>query len=208
MSNKEQLYGGAVKIFLKQKRINSKLKKVPIMKLTLTTLCVASVVLAGCIPNPTASNYNDYMNTPQAKAGTTATIDGQLANKAAWNKIEVTQMSLLRTLPDGSYAQDNTQGMLTVRATLVNSGDTPVQGNWRCKFYDSNNLPLYESESNKIATDPNGIGWHQNMIVYPLKSKSQTDDANVINCKAQDSRATNYRVEFHDTANDVTIYKR
>ena len=178
------------------------------MKLNLKLLAlVAAVALAACSSKPTANNYNSYMNTPEVKSGASGSIDSQIANKAAWNKVEVTQLSLRRTLPDGSYSSDSTQGVLTVRATLVNSGDTPVQGNWRCHFFDSNGISLYEAENKQVASDDVGLGWHR-MILYPLQSKTQTYDANVINCKAIDSLATEYRVEFHDTANDITIYKR
>jgi hypothetical protein len=174
-------------------------------KVPLILLMVAAI--AGCSSKPTASNYNSYMNQPEVKHGNVGEIDSQIANKAAWNQVTVTQMASVRKLVDGTYTTNPNQGILTVRAVLVNKGDTPVQGNWRCKFYDSNNMPVYEDESNEVAKSDIGLGWHR-MIVYPLSSKSQTDDANVVNCKAKDSTATNYRVEFHDTSNDITIYKQ
>jgi hypothetical protein len=177
------------------------------MKLNLKPVyLVSALFLAACSTKPTVNNYNTYMNTPEVKSGSASSIDGQLANKPGWNAIKVTEMSLHRTLPDGSYATDATHGVLTVRANLINSGDTPVQGNWRCIFFDSNNLPLYETQSNQVTTEAQGLGWHL-MVVYPLSAKSRTYDANVINCKAADPLATNYRVEFHDTANDITVYK-
>ena len=58
-----------------------------------------------------------------------------------------------------------------------------------------------------MASSDTGLGWHT-MVVYPLSSKSQTADANVINCKAIDNQAVESRIEFHDTSNDITIYKR
>jgi hypothetical protein len=178
------------------------------LKTFLTVSIVATAaVLAGCSSTRTADNYNSTMNAPDAKSGTSESMSSQLANKRAWNAIEVTQMTSVRRLADGNYAPDNNSGVLTVRAVLVNSGDTPTQGNWRCNFFDSNNLPLYEDASNEIATSATGLGWHR-MIVYPVNSRSQTVDANVVNCKAADNLATNYRVEFHDTSNDITIYKR
>jgi hypothetical protein len=177
------------------------------IKLTPIAVLVASLSLVACSSKPTANNYNDYMNAPTLKSGATGSVDSQIVNKPGWNKIEATQISLVRTFPDGSYATDPSQGVLTVRATLVNTGNSPVQGNWRCNFFDSNHMKLYEAESNQVATTDTGLGWHR-MIVYPLQSKNQTYDANVINCKASDSLATNYRVEFHDTANDITVYKR
>ena len=177
------------------------------MKIKLFSVVAISVLLAACSSRVTPSNYNESMNAPDVKSGATDSIDSQVANKRGWNKVEVTQMTSVRRLADGNYATGSTQGMLTVRAVIVNAGDSPVQGNWRCMFYDSNNLPLYEEASNQVATTSTGLGWHR-MIVYPVASGTQTADANVINCKADDSLATNYRVEFHDTGNDVTVYKR
>lgn len=177
-------------------------------KISLVLATVITVaVLASCSSTRTASNYNQSMNAPDAKSGDTGSIDQQMANKSAWNQVEVTQMTQTRRLPDGNYAPDANSGVLTVRAVLVNSGNTPIQGNWRCLFFDSNNLPLYEDPSNQMATTATGLGWHR-MIVYPVKAKMQTVDANVVNCQAADNLATNYRVEFHDTSNDVTVYKR
>jgi hypothetical protein len=178
------------------------------MKLNVKPIAlVTTLILAGCTTKPTVNNYNTYMNSPEVKSGSSGAIDAQIANKAAWNDIKITEMSLHRTLKEGSYSTDSTQGVLTVRANLVNSGNTPVQGNWRCNFFDSNNLPLYADSNNQVALNEQSLGWHR-MIVYPLSSKSQIYDANVIHCKADDSLATNYRVEFHDTANDITVYKR
>jgi hypothetical protein len=178
------------------------------MKLNIKALAlVPTLFLAACSSTPTVDNYHKQMNTPQLKSGSAGAVDDQVVNKAGWNKIAVTQMSSHRTLEDGHYSTDPSQGVLTVRASLVNDGTTPVQGNWRCKFYDSNNMPLYETASNQVATDSDSLGWHR-MIVHPLKSKSQTHESNVVYCKALDPYAVNYRIEFHDTANDITVYKR
>lgn len=168
---------------------------------------ITAATLASCSSTRTASNYNSTMNTPDVKSGASDSIDGQMANKRAWNAVTVTQMTSTRRTADGNYASDANQGVLTVRAVLVNEGDTPIQGNWRCRFFDSNGLPLYEDASNQNATTADGLGWHR-MVVYPVKANMQTDDANVVNCKAENNLATNYRVEFHDTSNDVTVYKR
>lgn len=179
------------------------------MKFKFPLVAMSVLVLAGCASQPTASNYNNYMNAPQVKQGASGDINDQIANKAGWNKVEVTQMTSVRRLENGDYSADPAGGFLTVRAVLVNSGNTPVQGNWRCLFFDSNNMPLYENASNQQAGNNNqhGLGWHR-MVVYPLSSKSQTNDANVVNCKAPTSLATNYRVEFHDTGNDITVYNQ
>jgi hypothetical protein len=176
-------------------------------KIFLIATIATTVLLVGCSSTRTASNYNSSMNAPNVKSGASDSIDSQVANKSAWNQVEVTQMTSVRRLADGNYAPDANSGMLTVRAVLVNSGDTPIQGNWRCLFFDSNNLPLYEDASNQMASTATGLGWHR-MIVYPVKAKMQTVDANVVNCQAENNLATNYRVEFHDTSNDITVYKR
>lgn len=177
--------------------------RIEIKYLTMIMVCA----LTACSSEPTAENYAEVMNTPTIKSGESSEIDANLANKNAWNEVTVTQMTAVRRLPDGHYAPDANMGVLTVRAVLVNEGDTPVQGNWRCRFFDSNGLPLYEDENNLVAKTPTGLGWHR-MIVYPVKSRMQTDEANVIRCQAEDTLATDYRVEFHDTSNDVKVYKR
>ncbi len=177
------------------------------MKFKLSLVALATMTLVACTPKPTVNNYVTYMNAPPVKSGDVGSVNNQVLNKSAWNSVAITQMTSIRKLPDGSYTQDQTQGVLTVRAVLVNSAATPVQGNWRCKFYDSNNLPLDEDATNQMATTPDGLGWHT-MVVFPVDLKSQTDQPNVINCKATTPLATNYRIEFHDTANDITIYKQ
>ncbi len=177
------------------------------MKLQLLSIACASVLLASCASTPTANNYNTYMNNPTAQAGAAADVNGQISNQAAWNAVKVTQMTEVRRTKTGGYATNPSEGLLTVRAVLVNTGNAPIQGNWRCRFFDSNNLPLYETQSDQPAQTDKGLGWHT-MVVYPLQSKSQTSDANVINCQATTPLATNYRVEFHDTSNDITVYKR
>lgn len=166
-----------------------------------------SLALVGCSSAPSASNYGQYMNDPAVHHGASADIASQLANKAAWKNIKVTQMTSVRKLPNGDYATGPSAGVLTVRAVLVNAGDKPAQGNWRCRFYDSNNLPLYEAVSNQTASGPNALGWHQ-MVVYPVTSKTQTADANVIHCQAANSLAVTAHIEFHDTSNDITVYHR
>lgn len=177
------------------------------MKLKLSVIALTSVVLAGCASTPTASNYTQYMNDPQVQGGGSGDSSAQIVNKAAWNDVQATEMTSVRRMPNGDYATDPSSGLLNVRAVLLNTGTQPAQGNWRCRFFDSNNMPLYEAKSNQTATTPTGLGWHQ-MVVYPAASKSQTDDANVINCRAADSKAVNYRIEFHDTQNDITVYSK
>jgi hypothetical protein len=171
-------------------------------------LCVSitGLILVGCSTAPTVNNYSTYMNQPTVKNGDSGTIENKQLNKPAWNELEVAGMHSYRQMPDGSYAYNPHDGLLYVRASVVNSGTTPVQAKWRCKFYDSNNIPLYDEQNDERATSAMGLGWHT-MIAYPLKSKSQTDDANLIRCVAPEARATEYRIEAHDTANDITIYK-
>ena len=167
----------------------------------------ASLILVGCTSTPSASNYGQYMNDPAVQHGASGDISSQLANKAAWDNVKIAQMTSVRKLPNGHYATNPSAGVLAIRAVLVNSGDKPVQGNWRCRFYDSNNMPLYEKASNQVASGPNALGWHQ-MVLYPVTSKTQTADANVIHCQAANSLAVKSHIEFHDTSNDITVYHR
>lgn len=178
------------------------------MKLSfvIPVLC-SSMLLASCASNPSADNYGQYMNNPNVAHGASGNIDSQLANKAAWNNVKATEITSVRRTPTGAYAANPNTGVLTVRAVLVNSGNAPAQGNWRCRFFDSNNLPLYEAQSNQMAKKADDLGWHT-MVVYPLRSKSQTADANVIHCKALTANAVTSRIEFHDTSNDITVYHR
>ncbi len=177
------------------------------MKLKLVSLLGMTLVMTGCATTPNVSNYEQYMNEPQVQHGGAGSIDAQISNQKAWNAVKVAQMTSVRRLPDGNYSTNPSKGLLTVRAVLINSGQQPTQGNWRCRFFDSNNLPLYAQKSSQSATTPTGLGWHS-MVVYPITSKTQTADANVIHCQALDSKAVNYRVEFHDTQNDITVYHR
>jgi hypothetical protein len=185
------------------------------MQLRLLALAVASTMLVGCATTPTADNYQSYVNDPNIQHGASGNIDSMMSNQAAWNNIKITQMTSVRRMPsqagqhhsDANYATGPSTGLLSVRAVLVNSGEKPAQGNWRCRFFDSNGMPLYEKQSNQTATTATGLGWHS-MVVYPLTSKTQTADANVIHCQAGDSKATTYRIEFHDTQNDITVYHR
>ena len=165
----------------------------------------SGLLLMGCSTAPTVNNYTTYMNEPVVKHGDDSPIADKLLNKPAWNEIKVAGMQSYRKLDDGSYADKPQDGILNVRATIVNSGKSPVQASWRCKFYDSNNVALEDDLNDERATTTAGLGWHT-MVVYPLTSKSQTDEANLIRCVAPDAAATNYRIEVHDTANDVTVY--
>lgn len=176
----------------------------PIHALVILT---ASLLTIGCSTTPSASNYGKYMNQPEIQNGDEAKIDEKKLNQKAWSEVEITKMTSVRRMADGSYATNPHEGLMHVRAVLVNEGDRPIQGHWRCKFYDSNNLPLNEEETNQNATSDEGLGWHT-MVVYPVKSKSQRDDANVIKCVAPSKLASNYRIEFHDTSNDITEYTR
>lgn len=185
------------------------------MKIRLLFVGLASLLVAACATTPDADNYNQYMNDPNVQHGASGNVDSMMSNQAAWNNVTITKMTSVRRMPtkpgehhsDSNYAAGPSTGLLTVRAVLVNSGNKPAQGNWRCRFFDSNGLPLYEKQSNQPAKTPMGLGWHS-MVVYPVTSKTQTADANVINCQALDAKATTYRVEFHDTQNDITVYHR
>lgn len=177
------------------------------MKILKITSLALAIPLVCCASKPTADNYAKYMNQPEVQNGDVSKISEKKLNQQAWNSVEITKMTSVRRFADGSYSSDPQQGLLYVRAVLVNEGDQPIQGHWRCKFYDSNNLPVNEDENNQIANSDTGLGWHT-MVVFPVTAKSQRDDANVIRCIAPSKYATNYRIEFHDTANDITEYTK
>ncbi|AUR52160.1 hypothetical protein [Aquella oligotrophica] len=170
-------------------------------------ILVSGIIATGCSTTPSADNYGKYMNQPEVQNGDEGKINEKKLNQQAWSEVEITKMTSVRRMADGSYSNNPHEGLMHVRAVLVNEGDRPIQGHWRCKFYDSNNLPLNEEENNRNASHDEGLGWHT-MVVYPVKSKSQRDDANVIKCMAPSKLATNYRIEFHDTSNDITEYTR
>ena len=175
-------------------------------KITQLTLSVSSALLiVGCSTTPTAKNYSEYMNQPNVKNGEVQNADNKALNKPAWNDLKISNATSVRRDLDGNYANNPNKGYLFVRANIVNEGTTPVQAKWRCKFYDSNNITLEDEQNDENAKSATGLGWHT-MVAYPVTAKSHVNEANLVHCVAPTPLATEFRVEVHDTANDITTY--
>ncbi|MEN9945783.1 MAG: hypothetical protein RLZZ293_169 [Pseudomonadota bacterium] len=167
---------------------------------------ISCLGISACSTTPNADNYTKKMNQPTVLNGAEADKEAKQLNKPAWNELKLANIVSYRINPEGNYAEDIKNGYLYIRANVINQGDNPSQAKWRCKFYDSNGVTIADSENSLPANSAMGLGWH-NMLVYPIKNKSQTDDANLITCVAPNKLATDFRIEVHDTANDITIYK-
>ncbi|MDD3265813.1 MAG: hypothetical protein PHC75_01365 [Burkholderiales bacterium] len=177
------------------------------MKLKLVILSIVSLgAIVACSSAPTADNYSQTMNEPAVQNGAVNSKGDKKLNEKAWNNLEVANITSTHVSKDGSYAYNKTEGYLFIRANIVNEGDSPAQAKWRCKFYDSNGIAVGDDDNNKPATNETGIGWHT-MLAYPVAASSHTHEENLIRCVAPSKLATEFRVEVHDTANDVTVYK-
>lgn len=171
-------------------------------------ILVASIaVLGACSSTPNADNYQKVMNQPVVQNdGVNGDKAAKQLNKTAWNELKTANIVATRVDKAGNYAAGSAGGYLYVRANIVNEGEKPVQANWRCKFYDSNGIAIGDEQNNQRATEDLGLGWHT-MLAYPVTAKSQTDEANLVRCIAPSKLATDFRVEVHDTSNDITVYK-
>lgn len=171
------------------------------------TLGIFASSIIGC-SSINSDNYVQKTNQPQIQGGDTADRAAIKLNPTAWNNLDVTKNTAdVRVTKDGERVVGNETSYLLLRANVVNNGDQAAEVKWRCKFYLANNIPLGDSENNKVATDETGLGWHT-MIVYPVKSKAMVDDANVIMCVSPYTKATSGKIEVHDMSNDVTIYNK
>lgn len=172
-------------------------------------LIPAVITLTACSTTPNADNYTKVMNQPVVSNGAQVEAQTTQLNKAAWRELKIAQAVSTRinkATGEPIPSQTSGEGYLYVRASIVNEGDSPVQANWRCKFYNSSGIPFGDDENDLTATSKTGLGWHT-MIAYPVKASSQTDDANIVRCIAPSKLATQFKIEVHDTSNDVTIYK-
>jgi hypothetical protein len=146
------------------------------------------------------------MNQPTPQGGDVKDIKVATLNPGSMNSLKMVYARNFELLPDGNYALNRGDGTIFIRATVINEGTTAVQAKWRCKFYDGVGMTLGDVENKKVATDPTGLGWHVT-VIYPVNSKSITDDENIISCVAPTKRAVEGRIELHDMTNDVTLYK-
>lgn len=177
------------------------------MKLKLIFLGLVSLgLVVACSSTTTADNYTQTMNHPEVQNGAVGDKAEKKLNQKAWNNMEVANITSTRVSKDGKYAYNHAEGYLYIRANVVNEGDKPSQAKWRCKFYDSNGIVIGDDENHKPATTDTGLGWHT-MLAYPVNASSHTDEENLIRCIAPSKLATEFRVEVHDTANDITIHK-
>lgn len=167
---------------------------------------IASLSLIACSTTTNAGNYVSQMNQPAPQGGDVNKIQDMTLNPAAMNSLKMVYARNFELLSDGNYALNRGDGTIFLRASVINEGKNTVQAKWRCKFYDGVGIPIGDTENKQAATTPTGLGWHI-MVVYPVNSKSITDDENVISCVAPTKRAVEGRIELHDMTNDITLYK-
>lgn len=178
------------------------------MKKILILIGAMSIVAcSSTIPN--AGNYTTVMNQPNVKSGNQVDVSTTKLNQQAWRDLEVSHATSILVDKSGNMIPHGAtgEGYLFIRANIVNEGNTPTQANWRCKFYNSAGLVIGDDENDQVADKFNktGLGWHS-MVVYPVASSIHTDEANLIRCVAPSKLATQFKIEVHDRANDVTLY--
>ncbi|MCE2705986.1 MAG: YcfL family protein [Proteobacteria bacterium] len=78
-------------------------------------------------------------------------------------------------------------GLLMAQGTFHNTGDKPVNGYYRCKFLDAMNFQVGENQVWQLIT------------VYPNQDDS-------FRCQATDTNSVNFKIEFSNNAENVTIY--
>ncbi|MFN8770540.1 MAG: DUF1425 domain-containing protein [Neisseriaceae bacterium] len=78
-------------------------------------------------------------------------------------------------------------GLLVAQGTFHNDGSKPVNGYYRCKFLDSTNFQIGEDQAWDLLT------------IYPNQNK-------MFKCQATDTNAVNFKIEFSNNAENVTVY--
>ena len=78
-------------------------------------------------------------------------------------------------------------GLLVAQGTFFNKGSDPVNGYYRCKFLDATNFQVGEDQAWDLVT------------IYPNQGKS-------FKCQATDANATDFKIEFSNNAQNVTVY--
>lgn len=78
-------------------------------------------------------------------------------------------------------------GLLMAQGTFHNSGNKAVNGYYRCKFLDANNFQVGEDQAWDLLT------------IYSNANKS-------FKCQATDTNAVNFKIEFSNNAENVTVY--
>ena len=78
-------------------------------------------------------------------------------------------------------------GLLVAQGTFHNDGSKAVNGYYRCKFLDATNFQVGDDQAWDLLT------------VYPNQDKA-------FKCQATDTNATNFKIEFSNNAENVTVY--
>ncbi len=78
-------------------------------------------------------------------------------------------------------------GLLMAQGTFFNKGSKAVNGYYRCKFLDATNFQVGDDQVWQLLT------------VYPNQNES-------FKCNATDTNATNFKIEFSNNAENVTVY--
>lgn len=77
--------------------------------------------------------------------------------------------------------------LLTAQGMFYNKGNKPVQGYYRCKFLDTNNFQVGADQTWQLVT------------IYP-------DQSQAFKCQAINLEATDFKIEFSNNAENVTVY--
>lgn len=78
-------------------------------------------------------------------------------------------------------------GLLMAQGTFHNDGSKPINGYYRCKFLDATNFQVGENQVWQLLT------------IYPNQDES-------FRCQATDTNAVDFKIEFSNNAENVTIY--
>jgi hypothetical protein len=78
--------------------------------------------------------------------------------------------------------------LLFAEGKFTNNGSKAAQGYYRCKFLDANKFQVGEDQTWQLVT------------IYPNQTQG-------FKCKANNLEATDFKIEFSNNANNVTIYK-
>jgi len=78
-------------------------------------------------------------------------------------------------------------GLLVAQGTFFNDGSSSINGYYRCKFLDATKFQVGEDQAWDLVT------------IYPNQGKS-------FKCQATDANATDFKIEFSNNAENVTVY--
>ena len=78
--------------------------------------------------------------------------------------------------------------LLFAEGKFLNTGSKPAQGYYRCKFLNANKFQVGDDQTWQLVT------------IYPNQTQA-------FKCQATKIEATDFKIEFSNNANNVTIYK-